>query len=204
MARTVDASVTVGRPRSGFGYRFGQYRGRIVLHTVLCLSLLVFLLPIIWSISASFKGKEELFATLPSLLPMSPTLQNYNYVVKRIGEFPLYFVNSLIVTTGTVATIVLCSSLAGYAFGRLRFKARDLIFYTLVMQIFIPRAGGLDLHHAPDVLQYSGRVRGRRADRRCEPLAGVLEGDRADGYGRDDSGRHLHVHQRVGRVPGHA
>jgi len=143
MARTVDASVRLGRPRSGFGYRFGQYRGRIVLHAVLCLSLLVFLLPIIWSISASFKGKEELFATVPSLLPMSPTLQNYNYVVKRIGEFPLYFVNSLIVTTGTVATIVLCSSLAGYAFGRLRFKARDLIFYTLVMQIFIPRAGGL-------------------------------------------------------------
>jgi multiple sugar transport system permease protein len=140
---TAGSTVTLGRRRSGLSYRLAQYRGRIILHTVLGVSLLLFLLPIIWSISASFKGKEELFATVPSLLPMSPTLQNYTYVLKRIGEFPLYFANSVIVTTGTVAVVVLCASLAGYAFGRLRFKARDLIFYTLVMQIFIPRAGGL-------------------------------------------------------------
>lgn len=143
MARTADSTVTLGRRRAGLAYRLRQYRGRVVLHTVLGLSLLVFLLPILWSISASFKGKEELFATVPSLFPHSPTLQNYDYVLKRIGEFPLYFANSVIVTCGTVATVVLCSSLAGYAFGRLRFRGRDLIFYTLVMQIFIPRAGGL-------------------------------------------------------------
>jgi multiple sugar transport system permease protein len=143
MARTADSTVTIGRPRAGLAYRLRQYRGRVVLHAVLGLSLLVFLLPILWSISASFKGKAELFATVPSLLPHSPTLQNYNYVLKRIGEFPLYFANSLVVTCGTVAIVVLCSSLAGYAFGRLRFRGRDLIFYTLVMQIFIPRAGGL-------------------------------------------------------------
>lgn len=100
-------------------------------------------MPIIWSISASFKGREELFAAVPSLLPLKPTIQNYVYVVARIGDFPRYFFNSVIVTTGVVVIVVLASSLAGYAFGRLRFRGRDLIFYSFVMQIFVPRAGGL-------------------------------------------------------------
>ena len=55
----------------------GRLRGRerqIGLHAGLWLVLFLFLLPIIWSISASFKGKEELFATLPGLLPSRPTL----------------------------------------------------------------------------------------------------------------------------------
>jgi ABC-type glycerol-3-phosphate transport system permease component len=124
----------------------GRLRGRerqLGLHVGLWLALFLFLLPIIWSISASFKGKEELFATIPGLLPARPTLANYVYVVARIGDFPLYFLNSVLVTVGSVALIVVTASLAGYAFARLHFRFRDLIFYSLVMQVFIPRAGGL-------------------------------------------------------------
>ena len=118
-------------------------RNTIVLHAILGLALVVFMLPIIWSISASFKGKQELFAAIPSLFPARPTLANYVYVLRRMGTFPLYFLNSLVVTLGAVALIVTASALAGYAFGRLRFRFRDLIFYTLVLQVFVPRAGGL-------------------------------------------------------------
>lgn len=143
MAQALETTRSAGRRRSGFLYRLGQLRGRIILHTVLVISLLLFLLPIIWSISASFKGKEELFATVPSLLPVNPTVQNYVYVFARIDEFPRYLLNSVVVTVSVVLIVVFFSSLAGYAFGRLKFRGRDLIFYSLVMQIFIPRAGGL-------------------------------------------------------------
>jgi ABC-type glycerol-3-phosphate transport system permease component len=130
-------------PRRGALGWLNRHRPRIALHGVLFLTLLVFMLPIIWAVSASFKGKAELFAPVPGLLPQSPTLANYTYVLARMGTFPLYFVNSVIVTVGSVVLTVVCSSLAGYAFGRLRFRFRDLIFYTLVLQTFIPRAGGL-------------------------------------------------------------
>src|SRR5919199_3997848 len=130
-------------PPRGFTQWLYVHRKTIALHAVLGLALLVFMLPIIWSISASLKNKQELFATIPGLFPAQPTLANYNYVLRRMGTFPLYFLNSVVVTLGAVALIVTCSSLAGYAFGRLRFRFRDLIFYTLVLQIFIPRAGGL-------------------------------------------------------------
>jgi len=135
--------VSRARPLAArLGRLFGHHH-QGGLHALLWLVLFAFLLPIIWSISASFKGREELFAPLPSLLPLKPTLSNYTYVVARIGDFPLYFLNSVIVTLGSVALIVVCASLAGYAFGRLHFRFRDLIFYSLVLQIFIPRAGGL-------------------------------------------------------------
>lgn len=120
-----------------------QLRSRLLLHLCVWLALSAFVIPIVWSISASLKGREELFETLPGLFPAHPTLANYAYTLRRIGNFPLYFLNSTIVTVGSVALIVFVASLAGYAFGRLRFRGRDLIFYTLVLQLFVPRAGGL-------------------------------------------------------------
>ena len=115
----------------------------ILVHGVLWVALAFFVVPIVWSVSASLKGRDELFATYPTLFPHHPTIANYIYAVTRIGPFPEYFLNSVIVTAGSVSVIVVASSLAGYAFGRLRFRGRDLIFYSLVVQLFIPRAGGL-------------------------------------------------------------
>ncbi|MBI2939613.1 MAG: carbohydrate ABC transporter permease [Chloroflexi bacterium] len=129
-------------------------RGRIILHLILFTALLIFLLPIIWTISASFKGRMELFQTLPSLFPHRPTLDNYVYVWTRVKHFPTYFANSVVVTGIAVTLTVLLSSLAGYAFGRLRFKGRDLIYYSLVLQVFIPRAGGLMALY--EVMQFFG------------------------------------------------
>ncbi len=117
--------------------------GTVLLHLVIWVALAFFVVPIIWSVSASLKGRSELFATYPTLFPHAPTLENYVYAVTRIGPFVEYFFNSVIVTAGSVALIVFAASLAGYAFGRLRFRGRDLIFYTLVVQLFVPRAGGL-------------------------------------------------------------
>jgi ABC-type glycerol-3-phosphate transport system permease component len=123
--------------------RRGLRRGTLLIHAILWFALAFFVIPIIWSVSASLKGRGELFATYPTLFPHQPTLTNYIYAVTRIGPFPTYFLNSVIVTAGAVSLIVIASSLAGYAFGRLRFRGRDLIFYSLVVQLFLPRAGGL-------------------------------------------------------------
>ena len=54
-----------------------------------------------------------------------------------------YFGNSAIVTVGARLLQVAVASLAGYAFARLRFPARDLIFFTMILLTFVPRAGGL-------------------------------------------------------------
>jgi len=107
------------------------------------LVMAIFLLPIVWAVSASFKTRIELYQALPSLLPMHPTLANYGFAFERMPTFAQQFQNSLIVAIGATLLQVLCASLAGYAFARLRFPGRDLIFFSMVMLIFVPRAGGL-------------------------------------------------------------
>jgi ABC-type glycerol-3-phosphate transport system permease component len=118
-------------------------RGRVALHAALMLWIVICLIPLIWGISSSFKGRNELYKTMPSLIPRNPILDNYEWVIGQMGSVPRYFQNSSIVSMGSVVLVLLLSSLAGYAFARLDFRGRDLIFYSLVMVMFVPRAGGL-------------------------------------------------------------
>lgn len=109
---------------------------------LLILTLLV-LVPIIWMVSTSFKGRQEFYSATASLVPLHPTLINYEYVFTQLGNLPVYLRNSFIVSFGTVAIVAMLSSLAAYAFARIRFRGRDLIFVALVLSIFVPNVGGL-------------------------------------------------------------
>ena len=118
-------------------------RGRLLGRLATWLLLAIFLLPVVWALSSSFKSRLELYSELPSLFPAHPTLANYQYNFQRMPQFFLQFRNSIIVAVGAVIVQVFSASLAGYAFARMRFPGRDAIFYALVMLIFVPRAGGL-------------------------------------------------------------
>jgi ABC-type glycerol-3-phosphate transport system permease component len=118
-------------------------RNQLLVRLALWLFLLAFLLPFVWAVSASLKTRQELYVEMPSLITLNPTLANYGYVLRRMPAFITYFQNSAIVTVGATLLQVAVAALAGYAFARLRFPARDLIFYTLILLTFVPRAGGL-------------------------------------------------------------
>ncbi len=136
--------ATVGnRSRVGNMERLWSRRGVIVQRLAVWALMLLFLLPIIWAVSASLKTRAELYQALPGLLPMQPTLANYAFAIERMPAFLQQFQNSMVVAIGATILQVVCASLAGYAFARLRFPGRDLIFYSMVMLIFVPRAGGL-------------------------------------------------------------
>lgn len=109
---------------------------------LLLMSLLV-LVPLIWMVSTSFKGRQEFYSATSSLVPLHPTLINYRYILTQLGDLPIYLRNSFIVTCGTVALTALLASLAAYAFARMRFRGRDLIFTALILSLFIPNVGGL-------------------------------------------------------------
>jgi multiple sugar transport system permease protein len=118
-------------------------RGVLLQRLAMWLLVAILLLPIVWAVSSSFKTRLELYQALPSLFPMNPTLANYQFAFQRMPAFIQQFQNSLIVALGATALQVFCASLAGYGFARLRFPGRDLIFFSMVMLIFVPRAGGL-------------------------------------------------------------
>jgi multiple sugar transport system permease protein len=123
--------------------RMWRRRNQWLLRLALWLFLLLFLLPFVWAVSASLKTRQELYVQMPSLITLNPTLANYGYVLRRMPAFITYFENSAIVTVGATLLQVTVAALAGYSFARLRFAGRDLIFYTLILLTFVPRAGGL-------------------------------------------------------------
>jgi multiple sugar transport system permease protein len=139
----VTRAGRIGMSQRSVVSRLWRRPGKLALRLVLWVILLAFLLPFVWAVSASLKTRQELYAELPSLITLNPTLANYAYVLRRMPAFVTQFRNSVIVTGGAVVVQVAVAALAGYAFARLRFKGRDLIFYSMILLTFVPRAGGL-------------------------------------------------------------
>lgn len=90
--------------------------------------LLVTIVPIYWIVITSFKSQSGYYSSNPMLPSSDSTLDNYLLVVE--SDFPLYFLNSLIVTVTAVAPAVLVSFLASYAI--VRSRARILRFFNSI------------------------------------------------------------------------
>ena len=103
------------------------------------------LLPVVWTVSASLKDRNELYMATPALIPRAPTLANYTWMFSQadMSRLPLNMWNSVKVTLGAVVIQSIMATMAGFAFARLEFRGRDLIFYLLILLMFVPRAGGL-------------------------------------------------------------
>ena len=117
----------------------------LLINLALLIVAAVCLLPIVWTVSSSLKDRNELYMATPTLLPQNPTLENYTWMLSQtdMSRLPLNMWNSIKVTMGAVVIQSIVATMAGFAFARLKFRGRDLIFYLLILMMFIPRAGGL-------------------------------------------------------------
>jgi multiple sugar transport system permease protein len=140
---TATGSATVVPSGATMTSRLEWLRNRLGVRVALWILLIFFLLPIVWTLSSSLKNREELFQGRPSLITLNPTLANYQYALAKFRDFDTYYRNSIIVTLGAVVVQTTLATLAGYGFARVRFKGRDLVFFTMILLIFVPRAGGL-------------------------------------------------------------
>jgi ABC-type glycerol-3-phosphate transport system permease component len=117
--------------------RFRIRPGRIILYLVLIIGAVIAILPFFWMVSNSFMTLGETINRrwLPA------TLQFENYIEAwEEANFARYFMNSVIITGVTLLGVVITSVLAGYAFARIRFVGRDLIFAILLSTLMIPES----------------------------------------------------------------
>jgi raffinose/stachyose/melibiose transport system permease protein len=75
--------------------------------------LAIVLIPLYWIVVTSFKDQSDYFTQNPFALPSNPTSENYKLVIE--SDFPRYFLNSVIVTIGTIIPAVAISFMAAYA-----------------------------------------------------------------------------------------
>lgn len=104
----------------------------------LCALLVFAVAPLLLAWFAALKTDQQLL-TNPWGPPWPPTLANL-LEAWTVGQFSVYFKNSLIISIADVIGIVVISSMAGYAFARLTFPGQRLILYTLLIGLTIPVA----------------------------------------------------------------
>jgi len=109
---------------------------RIWIHIPLFIIEFVVLMPFFWMITTSLKPLE-LMNIPPYLIPTHFYWQNY-VISWSIVPFGRYYFNTLIVVLGIVTGQLFFSSLAGYAFARLRFPGKNIIFLILLSTLMIP------------------------------------------------------------------
>jgi multiple sugar transport system permease protein/raffinose/stachyose/melibiose transport system permease protein len=90
-------------------------------------------------VSSSLKTQETVFKDM-SLIPREFHFENYILAWKE-GGFGRYFLNSILYTTSVVIGIIIIASLAAYAFSRLRFPGRNLLFFMFMAAMMIPIPG---------------------------------------------------------------
>jgi multiple sugar transport system permease protein len=111
--------------------------GRVALFVLLCLLAVPFLFPTWWMVTTSFRPISQVFAFPPPLWPSDGTLQPYRDAL-TLQPFVQQYWNSLyiavLVTVGTIAV----SSMAGYAFARIRFPGANVLFVVVLLGLLVP------------------------------------------------------------------
>ncbi len=108
-----------------------------VIYFLLAVGAFIMVFPFIWMLLSSLKTSAEVNSVPPTFLPSAPTLDNYKYALEK-APFLTYFLNSLLVTIACVACTLFTTILAAFAFSRLKFPGRDLLFSLLLSMMMIP------------------------------------------------------------------
>ena len=108
-----------------------------ISYLALTLGTLVMILPFLWMLSTSLKSPADIFVYPPRWIPKPVEWGNYLEVV-RIMPFLRYLLNTAFVATSVTVLHLVVSSLAAYAFARLRFPGRDGLFLAYLATLMVP------------------------------------------------------------------
>ena len=115
----------------------GPKRSHLIIHLVLIVGSILMVFPFFWEVATSLKTYAESTSVPPTIFPSSPVWENYADVFRTL-PFGAQFLNTVIMTVArTVGQVFFCSA-AGYAFARLEFPGRNVIFIAFLSVLMVP------------------------------------------------------------------
>jgi multiple sugar transport system permease protein len=120
--------------RVGLLSRFGR---RGMVHLLLVAGAVLMLLPFVWMLSTSLKTPLEALQFPPTWVPRPLRLANYAEAWQAV-PFPRYFLNTIFVTAAVLAGGLVTSCLAAYAFARMEFPGREVLFFAFLAVMMVP------------------------------------------------------------------
>jgi multiple sugar transport system permease protein len=116
---------------------------RLVLTGALLALGAIWLLPAIWVLVTSLKPTEHIVRVPPEWIPWPMTGAHYHEVLlssSRTARIGRAFLNSVVISLGSVAIVLVTAAMAAYPLARMRFPGRDLLFALIVGSLMIPNA----------------------------------------------------------------
>lgn len=111
--------------------------GHVIVFIILVLCMVITLLPFLWMILTSLKTQSESICIPIKIFPAKPLFSNYGEVFDKI-PFAKMYLNTIISAGVIVAAQLILCSMAAYAFGRIKFPGRNLIFGVLLAVLMVP------------------------------------------------------------------
>jgi multiple sugar transport system permease protein len=112
---------------------------RYTLWLLLGIGSIIMIVPFYWTVVTAFKPTAEIQRFPPTWWPEQPTLDHWRSLTDlSVGSFPVFFRNSVFVTTVITLVTLLTSSLSGYVFAKFDFPGRNKIFVVVLAMMIIP------------------------------------------------------------------
>ena len=145
VAASSEAAVTAAPPQKPaptggevavVGDRGRVWRRRAAYAVMIGYALLMFV-PFAWTVITSFKTLPD--STRLTIIPQPFTVQGWEFVFKNLDpNILVLFTNSVVISLAVTITNLVLGSMAGYAFARLRFPGRELLFLLVLATLMIP------------------------------------------------------------------
>ncbi len=110
---------------------------KIIAHILLILGVIFVVTPFVWMVLTSFKTLGESTQIPPKILPSKLRWENYKEATRTLPYNKFYFNTIVYTLVTTLGQIVFCS-MAGYAFARIDFPGRDIIFIIILSVLMVP------------------------------------------------------------------
>lgn len=121
---------------------FKKYKVQIIAFAACLIMAVLCIGPVLFSFFTSTKSELEIMTSGFSILPKSLTFENYSELFSPTysGSYPImrWFINSLIVAVAQTVLVVLIASSSAYAYSRLKFKGKNLLFWFLMATMTFP------------------------------------------------------------------
>jgi multiple sugar transport system permease protein len=112
-------------------------RNRMLVYAALIIGAVIMIFPFLWMLLTSFKSAGESVRIPPTILPEQWLTDNYARALTSLPFIRLY-INTILLIVFRVICAVSFSSAAGFAFAKLEFKGRDLLFSIVLVQMMLP------------------------------------------------------------------
>src|SRR5690625_231579 len=118
---------------------------KYISYILLIVVCLIWVIPIIYGVTTSFRSQTEVVSTGFRLLPVNWIVDNYVAILENTSSAPIlrWIWNSVFIAVSHTLLVVIIVSITCYAYSRMKFKGRDMLFFTLLAISFFPNVVNL-------------------------------------------------------------